>query len=102
VALAKALEASTVIAVDSGADKMELCRKRGADHLVDVAQLKPSSSSSMDPVVSRVLELTNGRGVDVSFGANRIGLPPVSPGSVVHSVFPHGDVHSLTVDFHRS
>jgi len=74
VALAKALGASTVIAVDKGADKMELCRKRGADHLVDVGELKPSSSSSsIDPVVSRVLELTNGRGVDVSFEA--IGLP---------------------------
>lgn len=47
---------ATVIAIDVVADKLEACRRAGADHVVD--------ASSCD-VTSALLDLTHGRGVDV-------------------------------------
>jgi len=45
-----------VIAVDTKANKFEACRKAGADDVVD---------ASLGRVTEQLLELTNGRGVDV-------------------------------------
>jgi propanol-preferring alcohol dehydrogenase len=46
-----------VIAVDVASDKFETCRKAGADEVVD---------ASKGDVVAQLLELTQGRGVDVA------------------------------------
>ena len=46
-----------VIAVDRGSDKLDACRKAGADEVVDVAA---------NNVVQALLDLTNGKGVDVA------------------------------------
>ena len=46
-----------VIAVDTKADKFDACRKAGADEVVD---------ASRGNVVQQIMELTNGRGVDVA------------------------------------
>ena len=46
-----------VIAVDVASDKFETCRKAGADEVVD---------ASTGDVVAQLLELTQGRGVDVA------------------------------------
>jgi D-arabinose 1-dehydrogenase-like Zn-dependent alcohol dehydrogenase len=48
---------ATVIAVDIAADKFDACREAGADHVVD-----PSGGN----VVEELLDLTDGRGVDVA------------------------------------
>lgn len=60
VQVARAAGASTIIAVDVDAGKLEWARALGADHTVD--------SSSADPVAA-VRELTAGRGVDVAIEA---------------------------------
>jgi len=46
-----------VIAVDRGSDKLDACRKAGADEVVDAAA---------NNVVQALLDLTNGKGVDVA------------------------------------
>lgn len=60
VQLAAAFGASTIVAVDISAEKLELARELGATHTVD--------SSDVDPVEA-VREITGGRGVDVAFEA---------------------------------
>ncbi|MCU1367611.1 MAG: putative alcohol dehydrogenase, zinc-containing [Ilumatobacteraceae bacterium] len=55
IQLAK-LAGAKVIAVAGGADKGEACRSSGADHVVD---------HTTGPIGERVMELTDGRGVEV-------------------------------------
>ncbi|HJQ57228.1 MAG TPA: NADPH:quinone oxidoreductase family protein [Vineibacter sp.] len=57
VEVGKAMGA-TVIATAGGADKLEVARAHGADHLVD---------SRRDDIRARVLEFTGGRGADVIY-----------------------------------
>ena len=57
VAIGKQLGA-TVIATASSADKLEVARQHGADHLID---------SSHEDVRERIRELTGGRGADVVY-----------------------------------
>lgn len=57
IQLGKALGA-TVAATAGGADKLEVCRRAGADHLIDYRS---------EDFVPRVLELTGGRGADVIY-----------------------------------
>ncbi|HAY27158.1 MAG TPA: zinc-binding dehydrogenase, partial [Candidatus Accumulibacter sp.] len=57
VALGRLLGA-TVIATASSAQKLEVARQHGADHLIDSAQ---------QDVRGRILELTGGRGADVVY-----------------------------------
>ncbi|HXR13403.1 MAG TPA: zinc-binding dehydrogenase [Solirubrobacteraceae bacterium] len=64
IALARAFGASTVIAVDVAAAKLDAARSLGATDVVD--------ASSTDPVAA-VRELTGGEGVDVAFEA--LGRP---------------------------
>lgn len=57
VEVGKALGA-TVIATAGGADKLEVARKHGADHLIDYRE---------EDIRARVKEITNDRGADVVF-----------------------------------
>jgi NADPH2:quinone reductase len=57
VEVGKAMGAS-VIATAGGADKLEIARTHGADHLVD---------SRREDIRARVLEITGGRGADVIY-----------------------------------
>jgi NADPH2:quinone reductase len=56
-----------VIAVAGGAEKVELCRRLGADHAID--------HQTTESLSAAVKELTGGRGVDVLFDA--VGGPDV-------------------------
>ncbi|MFL0580679.1 zinc-binding dehydrogenase [Dietzia sp. 179-F 9C3 NHS] len=60
VQLAALSGAESVIAIDVGADKLELARRMGATHTVN---------SREDDVAGAVAEITGGRGVDVAFEA---------------------------------
>ena len=57
---AKLSGATTVIGVDRLANRLEIARRMGADHVID--------SSRADPVEA-ILQLTDGRGVDVAIEA---------------------------------
>jgi len=57
---AKLSGATTVIGVDRLANRLEIARRMGADHVVD--------SSRVDPV-EEIMRLTDGRGVDVAIEA---------------------------------
>lgn len=57
---AKLSGATTVIGVDRLANRLEIARRMGADHVID--------SSHKDPV-EEIMRLTNGRGVDVAIEA---------------------------------
>ncbi|GAA4367898.1 zinc-binding dehydrogenase [Agromyces bauzanensis] len=59
-AVAKARGASTVITVDGVAERLELAKGFGADHIVDISAIESSRDR-----VKRVRELTGGRGADV-------------------------------------
>jgi len=60
VQLAALSGAESVIAIDRGADKLELARRMGATHTINAAEAE---------VAEAVAELTGGRGVDVAFEA---------------------------------
>ncbi|MBB5751511.1 NAD(P)-dependent alcohol dehydrogenase [Prosthecomicrobium pneumaticum] len=57
---ARLMGATTIIAVESVPARMEIARKMGADHVVDFSKVDP---------VEAILELTDGRGVDVAIEA---------------------------------
>ncbi|HYC14864.1 MAG TPA: NADPH:quinone oxidoreductase family protein [Stellaceae bacterium] len=57
VEIGKAMGAS-VIAVAGGAEKLEIARRQGADHLIDYAR---------EDLRARIKEITGGRGVDVAY-----------------------------------
>jgi len=57
VEIGKAMGA-TVIAVAGGAEKLEIARRQGADHLIDYAR---------EDLRARINEITGGRGVDVAY-----------------------------------
>jgi len=52
--------ASTIITVDSVAERLEISRRMGADHVVDFSRVDP---------VEEILRITDGRGVDVAIEA---------------------------------
>ena len=57
---AKLCGATTIIAVDAVATRMEMARRLGADHTVDFSKVDP---------VEEIMRLTDGRGVDVAIEA---------------------------------
>jgi threonine dehydrogenase-like Zn-dependent dehydrogenase len=57
---AKLSGASTIIGIDTVAERLAVARKLGADHVVDFRKTDP---------VAEVMRLTNGRGVDVAIEA---------------------------------
>jgi alcohol dehydrogenase len=54
---AKLLGATTIIAVDRLAERLQMARRLGADHLVDFSRVDP---------VKEIMRITQGRGVDVA------------------------------------
>ena len=54
---AKLLGATTIIAVDRLAERLQMARRLGADHLVDFSRVDP---------VKEIVRITQGRGVDVA------------------------------------
>ncbi|TXL72780.1 NAD(P)-dependent alcohol dehydrogenase [Vineibacter terrae] len=57
---ARLMGATTIIAVDAIPARMEIARKMGADHIVDFSKADP---------VEAIMQLTDGRGVDVAIEA---------------------------------
>jgi threonine dehydrogenase-like Zn-dependent dehydrogenase len=57
---ARLMGASTIIAVDRLPERLAMAKRLGADHLVDFSRGDP---------VARIMELTDGRGVDVAIEA---------------------------------
>ena len=57
---AKLMGATTIIGVDTVAERLEMARELGADHVVDFKAVDP---------VEEIMRLTDGRGVDVAIEA---------------------------------
>ncbi|WP_373492471.1 NAD(P)-dependent alcohol dehydrogenase [Parasphingorhabdus sp.] len=57
---AKIMGATTIIAVESVPERMEMARKMGADHVIDFSKVDP---------VDEISRITEGRGVDVAIEA---------------------------------
>ena len=57
---ARLMGATTIIAVDSVPERLEMARRMGADHVVDFTKADP---------VEEIMRLTDGRGVDVAIEA---------------------------------
>jgi threonine dehydrogenase-like Zn-dependent dehydrogenase len=57
---AKLLGASTIVAVDTLPERLQMARRLGADHVVDFSRVDP---------VEEILRITDGRGVDVAIEA---------------------------------
>jgi threonine dehydrogenase-like Zn-dependent dehydrogenase len=80
---ARLMGATTIIAVESVPARMEMARRMGADHVVDFKQAD---------VVSEIMRLTDGRGVDVAIEALgrqetfEWGLRVVRPGGTLSSL----------------
>jgi threonine dehydrogenase-like Zn-dependent dehydrogenase len=82
---AKLMGATTIIAVDRVAERLDMARRLGADHVVDV--------SKQDPVEA-IRTLTAGRGVDVSIEA--LGLQSTFE-AALRVLRPGGTLSSLGV-----
>src|SRR5690606_2376158 len=95
IQIAKALGAA-VIAVAGGAEKIQLCRELGADHVIDHREV-----DALAPVVK---QLTDGRGVDALF--DTVGGPDVRDllrcmawnGRYLVVGFAGGEVPSITLN----
>jgi threonine dehydrogenase-like Zn-dependent dehydrogenase len=80
---ARLMGATTIIAVESVPARMEMARRMGADHVVDFKKAD---------VVSEIMRLTDGRGVDVAIEALgrqetfEWGLRVVRPGGTLSSL----------------
>ncbi len=80
--------AGLVIAVESLPNRQELARHFGADEIVDFTQVDP---------VQRILELTDGEGVDAAieaFGASKViqqCVKVTKPGGMISNAGYHGD-----------
>jgi Zn-dependent alcohol dehydrogenase len=85
VMTARALGASTVIAVDPSAQARELAKKVGADHVLD---------PNVDRVVAEIHRITE-RGADFAFDA--VGRPGTME-AAFYGVRPGGDVVAIGVD----
>jgi threonine dehydrogenase-like Zn-dependent dehydrogenase len=83
VAGAKLMGATTIIGVDTVPVRMEAAKRLGADHVVDFA--------SVDPV-AKIMQLTDGRGVDVAIealgtqGTFQAALRVLRPGGTLSSL----------------
>ncbi|OGO51126.1 MAG: hypothetical protein A2148_07175 [Chloroflexi bacterium RBG_16_68_14] len=71
-AVAKEMGADQVIAIDGLPGRLELAKQFGADHTIDINELKTPPERAQ-----RVMELTGGRGADVV--AELVGLPAAVP-----------------------
>ena len=82
---AKLMGATRIIAVDGNRQRLDFARKMGADDVVDVNDGNP---------VDRIMELTDGRGVDVAIEA--LGLQQTFQ-NCLHVLRPGGTLSSLGV-----
>lgn len=82
---AKLKGASTIIAVDSVPERLEIARTMGADHVIDFTRVDP---------VDEILRITDGRGVDVAIEA--LGLQ-VTFENCLRVLKPGGTLSSLGV-----
>jgi len=82
---ARLMGATTIIAVDSVAARMEMSRSMGADHVVDFTKADP---------VEEIMRLTDGRGVDVAIEA--LGRQQTFEGAL-RVLRPGGTLSSLGV-----
>lgn len=82
---ARLMGATTIIAVDRVAERLEMARRLGADHVVDFSRQDP---------VQAIRDLTGGRGVDVSIEA--LGLQSTFE-AALRVLRPGGTLSSLGV-----
>jgi threonine dehydrogenase-like Zn-dependent dehydrogenase len=82
---AKLKGATTIIAVDTVPARLEIARRMGADHVIDFRQCDP---------VEKIMEITQGRGVDVAIEA--LGTQTTFE-SCLRSLRPGGTLSSLGV-----
>lgn len=86
---------ATIIAIDIDQHRLDVAGQFGATHVLD---------SAADDIVARVLELTDGKGVDTAIEA--VGVPAtfllcqdiVAPGGVVANIGVHGQVVELHLE----
>lgn len=80
---AKIMGATTIIAVESVPERMEMARRMGADHVIDFTR---------EDAVKEILRITDGRGVDVAIEALgrqetfEAGLRVIRPGGTLSSL----------------
>jgi D-arabinose 1-dehydrogenase-like Zn-dependent alcohol dehydrogenase len=72
IAVAREMGAGRIIAIDGVASRLELAKEFGADDVIDLTKAKSDGER-----ISRVLDLTKGRGADVV--CEFVGLPAVVP-----------------------
>jgi threonine dehydrogenase-like Zn-dependent dehydrogenase len=82
---AKLMGATTIIAVDRLAARLDVSRRMGADHVVD---------ASTQDAVAAIMEITDGRGVDVAIEA--LGTQPTFE-AALRVLRPGGTLSSLGV-----
>lgn len=82
---AKLRGATTIIAVDSVPERLEIARQMGADHVIDFSRVDP---------VAEVMKITDGRGVDVAIEA--LGRQETFE-ACLRSLRPGGTLSSLGV-----
>ncbi len=70
--VAKEMGADQVIVIDGVPGRLEMAKRFGADHAIDLTELKEPAER-----IQRVMELTEGRGADVV--GEFVGLPAVVP-----------------------
>jgi len=92
---AKMMEATTIIAVESVPERMEMALKMGADHVVDFSKLDP---------VNEIRRITEGRGVDVAIEALgkkqtfEAALRVLRPGGTLSSLGVYSEDLTLPLD----
>jgi D-arabinose 1-dehydrogenase-like Zn-dependent alcohol dehydrogenase len=72
IAVAREMGAGQIIAIDGVASRLKLAKEFGANHTIDVTEMKSDGER-----ISRVLDLTKGRGGDVV--CDFVGFPAVVP-----------------------
>lgn len=82
---ARLMGATTIIAVESVPERMEMARRMGADHVVDFSRVDP---------VDEIRRITGGRGVDVSIEA--LGRQETFE-AALRAIRPGGTLSSLGV-----
>jgi len=92
---AKMMGATTIIAVESVPERMEMALKMGADHVVDFSKLDP---------VNEIRRITEGRGVDVAIEALgkkqtfEAALRVLRPGGTLSSLGVYSEDLTLPLD----
>lgn len=79
-AVAKLSGAGTVITVGAPAERLELAKRFGADHVVDIAAPADGGRGGSEATVARVLEFTNGEGADLVL--DFAGAPSIGPEAI--------------------